>query len=202
MVFNQSLTSLLATSGVLAMVIGLAVKDIIANVFAGVILNVEKPFKVGDYIKINNIVGQVKDISWRTTHIASTDGHMVSMANGKVSEALTENFSQAPFGVTFTSTLYVVPEADPVLVKEIINEALAKSRYIKQEPPECAPNVRYKGVNTDGQACYDFSYYVSIRPKKSSAVEEIQLYVRKKFAELGIPIVAPKSVQYETARLS
>jgi branched-chain amino acid transport system substrate-binding protein len=52
-VFNQSPTSLLATSGILAMVIGMAIKDVIANVFSGVILNFERHFTVGDKIKIN-----------------------------------------------------------------------------------------------------------------------------------------------------
>jgi len=192
-VFNQTLTSLLATSGVLAMVVGLAIQANIANVFSGIILNIERPFKVGDYVKINNILGKVLDITWRTTRIESNDGQNVSLANSKVSEALMENFSEIPHGLTAETNFYTRPEADPAQVLPIINEALARAKYVvAKDDPLYEPMVRYKGVvNINGHWVGHFAagYRVAILPKKSRAREEIWTYVRNKFVEHGIALV-------------
>jgi small-conductance mechanosensitive channel/ABC-type branched-subunit amino acid transport system substrate-binding protein len=192
-VFNQPLTSLLATSGVLAMVVGLAIQANIANVFSGIILNVERPFKVGDFIKINNIIGQVTDITWRTTRMESNDGPMVSLANSKVSEAMTENFSNVPHGIAAETRFYAPSDVDPAQVLEIINEAVAKSSQIVcKTSPGYDPMVRYRGVvNLNGRWVGEYSagYRVAILPKKGRAREELWRHVREKFLERKIPLI-------------
>lgn len=191
-VLNETLTSLLATSGVLAMVIGFAVQSNIANVFSGIILNIERPFRVGDFIKVNNVVGQVKDITWRTTRIEASDGQLVSLANSKVSEALMENYSQVPHGIVAETHFYTSPEGDPEVIVAIINEAVAQSGAIiyKDEPPY-DPTARFRGVeNVNGYwvGHYSVGYRVAILPKKSAAREQLWTYVRQKFLERGIPL--------------
>jgi small-conductance mechanosensitive channel len=192
-VFNQPLTSLLATSGVLAMVVGLAIQANIANVFSGIILNVERPFKVGDFIKINNIIGQVTDITWRTTRMESNDGPMVSLANSKVSEAMTENFSNVPHGIAAETRFYAPSDVDPALVLEIINEAVAKSTQIVcKDAPGYDPMVRYRGVvNLNGRWVGEYSagYRVAILPKKGRVREELWRHVRDRFIERKIPLI-------------
>lgn len=191
-VFNETLTSLLATSGVLAMVIGFAIQSNIANVFSGIILNIERPFRVGDYIKINHIVGQVKDITWRTTRIEASDGQTVSLANSKVSEALMENYSQTPNGMAGETHFYISPDSDPSVVVPIFKEAInhAKAIMYKNEPPN-DPSVRYRGIeNVNGYwvAHYVIGYRVAIIPKKSAAKEQLWLYVRDQFMAKGIAL--------------
>jgi potassium-dependent mechanosensitive channel len=192
-VFDKTLTSLLATSGVLAMVIGLAIQSNIANVFSGIILNIERPFKVGDYIKINNLLGQVKDITWRTTRIESNDGQTLIMGNSKVSEAFMENYSEVPHGIAAETNIYTSPEADPEEVLAIIREAVAQSKaIIGKDDPMYAPEPRFKGiVNITGHwvAHYSIGYRVKILPKKSQAKEQLWSYVRQKFIEHGIALV-------------
>lgn len=192
-VLNQTLTSLLATSSVLALVVGVAIQSNIANVFSGIILNIERPFKVGDYIKINNVIGQVKDITWRTIRLESNDGPLVIMANSKVSEAFMENYSEVPHGITAETQIYAPAGTDPKTVLAIIGEAVEKSRAVayKQEPGY-EPSVRYKGVvSVNGQwvSSYVAGYRVKILPKKATAREEIWNHVRERFEAEGIPLV-------------
>jgi potassium efflux system protein len=192
-VFYQTLTSLLATSGGLALIIGLAIQSNIANVFSGIILNIERPFKVGDYIKINNMLGQVKDITWRTTRIESNDGQTLIMGNSKVSEAFMENYSEVPHGIAAETNIYTSPEADPEEVLAIIREAVAQSKaIIGKDDPMYAPEPRFKGiVNITGHwvAHYSIGYRVKILPKKSQAREQLWSFVRQKFIEHGIALV-------------
>lgn len=191
-VLNQTLTSLLATSGVLAMIIGFAVQANIANIFSGIILNIERPFRVGDFIKINNVMGEVKDITWRTIRVEASDGQMVSLANSKVSEAFMENFSVAPNGIAGETMIYTPAEVAPDLVVPIIREAIAEAKaIIGKDDPRLEPNVRYKGIiNLNGQwvASYSASYRVKSSNKKGAAAEQVWSHVRGRFVEQGIPL--------------
>lgn len=192
-VMGQTLTSLLATSGVFAMIIGFAIQANIANIFSGIILNIERPFQVGDFIKINNVIGQVRDITWRTVRVESNDGPMVSLANSKVSEAFMENYSIVPHGMIAETLFYTPPEQDPEPVLKIINDGIAANKsIICKDDPMYEPMARFKGViNVNGQwvACFSAGYRVKILPKKSKAKEDLWNFVRAKFIEQGIPLV-------------
>ncbi|MDP1526513.1 MAG: mechanosensitive ion channel [Rhodocyclaceae bacterium] len=201
-VFGQTLTSLLATSGVLAMVIGFAIQSNIANVFSGIILNIERPFKVGDYIRINNIIGCVTDITWRTTRIEANAGQSVILANSKVSESLMENLSEVPHGIMAETDFYAAPDASPEIVLPIITEAVAQAKsIICKEEPGFEPMVRYRGiVNLNGQWVAHFSvgYRVAILPKKSKAREELWTFVRQQFIEQGLALAPTEGRPWPT----
>ncbi|MEN9314590.1 MAG: hypothetical protein RIS35_983 [Pseudomonadota bacterium] len=203
-VFNDTLTSLLATSGVVAMIVGLAVQANIANVFSGIILNIERPFKVGDFVKLNNIVGQVKDITWRTTRIQSVDGPMVYLANSKVSESLIENHSTLEHGLAAETVFHAAPEADPERVLAILREAVDHAPSIAfRDVPGCEPGVRYRGiVSVEGRwvAAYAVGYRVKTPPKRSAAREELWTHVRDAFLREGIAL-APAPGTVETAAI-
>ena len=191
-VFNQTLTSLLATSGVLVMVVGLAIQSNIANVFSGIVLNIERPFRVGDYIKINTTLGQVIDITWRTTRIESNDGQLICLANSKVAEAEMQNFSTTPHGIAAETIFHLNPDIDPAIVLEIITKATVNSKAIAfKDDPMYEPMVRFKGMVCDNGywvAEYAAGYRVKILPKKSKAKEELWNSVRAEFKEQGIEL--------------
>jgi small-conductance mechanosensitive channel len=190
-VFNQTLTSLLATSGLMAMVIGLAVQANIANVFSGIVLNIERPFRVGDSIKINNIVGKVIDITWRTTRIESSEGQLVCLANSKVSEAEMQNFTAAPNGFSAEAVFHFNPDTDPALVLDILKRAVAASTIITLDDPNGKPSVRFRGIvcnNGYWAAEYAVGYRVKSGGGKAAAKEELWIYVRRQFMEQGLDL--------------
>jgi len=199
-VLNETLTSLLATSGVLAMIIGFAVQANIADIFSGIVLNIERPFKVGDYIKINDVIGQVKDITWRTIRIESNEGPLVSLANSKVSESFMENYSIVPHGIAVESMFYAPTNVEPTLVVEIITAAVANSKQIVcKDMPKYNPKVHYQGVvNHNGQWVAGFlvDYRVRIWPKRAAALEELSSFVREKFNEHKIPLLPAENVSF------
>ncbi len=93
-VFEQSLSSLLATSGVLAMIIGLAVQGNVANIFSGILISIEKPFGIGDWIKINEFNNvKIIDMTWRTMRVQDLLNNTISIPNGKVADSQVVNYS-------------------------------------------------------------------------------------------------------------
>lgn len=125
-VLHQELTSLLATSGLLAMVIGLAIQANIANVFSGIILNLERPFNVGDIIKVGDETeAEVTDISWRTTRAVDADEKLHCIPNAKATEDNIVRICKST-GETYyiSENVYVPTSYSPELVNAAILRAI------------------------------------------------------------------------------
>lgn len=75
---------LIAGLGITSIAIGFALKDILQNFFAGILLLWQKPFRVGDQVKIKDFEGTVEEISIRSTQLRTYDGEQVVLPNGDV----------------------------------------------------------------------------------------------------------------------
>ena len=82
--FGGITKSIMGTAGVSAIVIGFAFKDIGENFLAGVILAFNRPFRLGDTIKSNDVEGNIVEMSLRDTHIKTFDGKDVYVPNGQI----------------------------------------------------------------------------------------------------------------------
>ncbi len=97
-VFNQDLTFLWAASGVAGLVLGMALRELLQDVFAGIALNIDRATRIGDWIQIHRsgdkeIIGQLTEISWRTTRIKNLLDDIISFPNSKFSSYTISNFS-------------------------------------------------------------------------------------------------------------
>ena len=92
--FNAALESLLFGAGLLGIVIGFAAKDMLGNVLAGIMLFFDKPFKIGDTIKMGDMFGKVIDIGLRSTKIKTFDNRYVTIPNGMADSNIIENLSK------------------------------------------------------------------------------------------------------------
>lgn len=124
-VFEQPLTGVLATSGVLVMVIGLAVQINIANIFSGLAINMEQPFRVGDWVTIDDIeTGQVIDITWRTTRLRTPLGNIISIPNSTASDKVVQNYNYPNHNYWMRYTVHVDPSHPPEQVKGLLERAV------------------------------------------------------------------------------
>ena len=191
-VMGQTLTSVLATSGVLAMIIGLAVQANISNVFSGIVLNLERPFKIGDYVSIGNTVGQIKDITWRTIRIR-VDGHTVSLPNGKVSEAEVHTYSIGRAANTGL-VVHVDPQYAPERVTKLLRECMAATKEIVAPgspdlDSDSETSVYFAGIeNASGfwVARYNLRFSVRHMGRLKHARNELWQRVWSAFASEGI----------------
>lgn len=90
--FGYRLSGIVATSAVLSAIIGFALQDMLSNIIAGVALQVEKPFKVGDWVLLDERAGKVLSMSWRATRILDIDGNSIVIPNSAVSKANILNY--------------------------------------------------------------------------------------------------------------
>jgi small-conductance mechanosensitive channel len=94
-VFKEPVSTLLATSGVLAIVLGLALQNTLGDVLSGLAINIERPFAAGDWITLaDQASGQVMQVNWRATRLKTWSHDMVVIPNSVVSKAIVTNHSR------------------------------------------------------------------------------------------------------------
>ncbi len=83
---------LIATSAVTSLVLGLALQPILANFFAGLVISLEKPFRLNDWIKVGDQEGRVVAITWRTTHLRTRENDNILIPNSKLADERVLNY--------------------------------------------------------------------------------------------------------------
>jgi small-conductance mechanosensitive channel len=89
---NVDVTPLVATSAVTSLVLGLALQPILSNFFAGLVISVERPFRINDWIRVGEQEGRVVAITWRTTHLRTRDNDNLVIPNGKLADERVLNY--------------------------------------------------------------------------------------------------------------
>src|ERR1700723_313303 len=84
LVFDQPATGLITVSSVLIAVIGFALRNVIGDLFSGIALGVEHPYRIGDWIETTQSSGKVSEITWRSTRLVDRNGYLIIVPNGIV----------------------------------------------------------------------------------------------------------------------
>ena len=126
---------LLATSGIVAIVLGLAMQNSLADVFAGIAVGIEAPFQVGDRISLGkNLEGQVVEMNWRSVRI-QTDGADIAIVPNSVVSKLEIINRSFPNGTRSESVrLWCPPTADSDRVIAVLNEAILLCPSVLESP--------------------------------------------------------------------
>lgn len=90
--FGISLAGIGITAAVATGVIGFALQDTLSSVIAGISISIEKPFQVGDWVKVSALEGEVDQISWRTTRIKTFQGDYVVVPNYSIAKTEIINY--------------------------------------------------------------------------------------------------------------
>ncbi len=117
--------------------IGFALKDLLSNFIAGIMILTQKKFKIGDKIKLGDILGTITEIETRTTQIKSFDGTMLIIPNAQMITAVIENFSANPM----RRIPFDVGVAYDTPLQEAVQLAIASVKQHPKVMPEPATNV-------------------------------------------------------------
>jgi small-conductance mechanosensitive channel len=93
-VLHVPVGGLIATSGAMAIVIGLAVQSTLSDVFSGLVINTTEPYQPGDWISVDGVEGKVVEMNWRATHILNAQGNTVVVPNNVAAKAKITNVSR------------------------------------------------------------------------------------------------------------
>ncbi len=120
--FNVNVTPLIAGAGIIGIAIALAAQDLFSNFFGGAVIITDQPFKVGDRVLINDILGDVIHIGPRSTRIITLDSDIVTMPNNKIATSVVRNYSLPNPQVRIQIPVSVSSSNDITQVKRILLE--------------------------------------------------------------------------------
>ncbi|QRO03050.1 mechanosensitive ion channel [Archangium violaceum] len=185
--FDVDLTSLLATSAILSVMLGLALQDTLGNLFAGLSLQLERPFQVGDWVTIRDITGRVVQIAWRATRIETGRKEIVTLPNNICSKEAVKNYSRAAQPVGADVYFHAPYDRAPNEVKEAVLEALEHVPLVLREPQ---PICRTWGFDEVGIR-YQIRYFVEDFGQADWVMEEIYTRLWYRFRREGIELPYP-----------
>jgi len=147
-VYDEPVTVILASSGAIAFVIGLAAQPTVQEIFAGLSLNTTKSLRMGDFVEIDGIYGEVYEINWRSVSIKSPNtGSLYIFPNSAVAGKTILNFSEPNDLFKYWIIFYIDFASSPELAISTIAEELENSRYVSRDPK---PDFNILGFKTTG----------------------------------------------------
>jgi len=181
-VLNAPISGLIAGSSVLAAVIGLAVTRMIADVFSGVALSVERAYNLGDWLEIemrsrpgSSTVGKVVEINWRATRLQTKADEIVVIPNSELARTKFINFSAPERHYRAEVQVPLSHAVSPDRAKRILMASLLNTPGVMKEPQ---PEITLKKFEQRG-VVWCLWFWVSDYSKNSQVTKAVQENVLK-----------------------
>ncbi|HIP31744.1 MAG TPA: mechanosensitive ion channel family protein [Crocinitomicaceae bacterium] len=185
--------ALIAGLGIGGIALAFAAQDTIKNIFGGIMVFLDKPFKMKDRIKINGWDGEVEEIGVRSTRLRTLEGRLVTIPNGQFSDHAIENVTLEPsrkvkisLGLTYETTPDQMERAMELLKEIAISN----------------PNVEDKDIFISFNSWGDFSmgilfiYFMKKDEDIFTTQSEMNMEILKRFNGEGLEFAYPTSVVY------
>ncbi len=137
-IFSLELTPLLATSAAFSVILGFALQDTLGNLFAGISLQVDRAYDIGDWIEINNgsvkTTGQVKEITWRATVLVGWTDETITLPNRTLANSQLSNYSLGDKPIIRSLMFRVRYGTDLTLAKQCLLESIKGIKSVRSWP--------------------------------------------------------------------
>ncbi|PZU98836.1 MAG: small-conductance mechanosensitive channel [Pseudanabaena sp.] len=156
-VWQADLAGLVTALGVSSIVIGLALQDTLGSVMSGIALLFERPFSVGDWLKVGDVIGQVIDINWRAVRLQTFDLEMVIIPHKLIGNEVIRNFSQ-PIAIHSERIRHGFSYNDPPnLAKHVLLTTALETQGILKEPEPQIFTISYD----DFAITYEVKFFIN-----------------------------------------
>jgi small-conductance mechanosensitive channel len=190
--FEVDVTAWLASAGILGIAVGFAAKDTLANLFSGIFIVADTPYKLGDFIILSSGErGRVTDIGIRSTRLLTRDDVEITVPNAAIGNAKIVNESGGPFEKERVRiAVGVAYGTDIDHLRDILLDEAVKSKYLTDDP---APKVRFMAF---GASALEFQLrgWVDEPVLRGRAIDELNTALYKRLSVEGIQIPFPQHV--------
>ena len=185
-----NVTAWIASAGILSVVLGFAAKDTLGNLFAGVFIMADSPYKEGDYINLDTGErGYVNDIGIRSTRIQTRDDIEITIPNSVIANSKIINESGGPNEkVRIRITVDVAYGTDLEIVKKILFNIAETSDNVCSDPE---PRVRFREFGESGLR-FQLSSWIEKPELRGRVIDELSTKIYNTFRKENIEIPFPQ----------
>ena len=187
-VLEVTMTSLAATSGVLALMFAIASKVDISNIMAGLGISFSGVFKLGDWVKIGDVEGKVVEMTPRSTKVLTFNSSIINIPNTTVSSAIIENYTHPDPAFRLIIRIEIVPVYRFEKVEKVLLDAVTSSENILDQP---APSVMFKGQG-DSSQIFEINFSIDDYSKKATLWQATWRRVWRHLEQANITLATPQ----------
>ncbi len=192
---GYSISGLLASLGIGGLAVALAAKDTLSNIFGSLMIILDRPFHIGDWVKAGDLEGTVEEVGFRSTKIRTFAKTLISVPNNKVADMAIDNFSRMPkrriklsVGVTYETT--------PAQMRE----AVSQIRQMLKSHPAINQDFMLVHFTDFGDSSLDILIYcfttTTVWGQYLEAREDVSLKIMEILENLAIEIAFPSRTLY------
>lgn len=158
-IYGINTSALITSLGVVGLVGGLALQDILKDFLAGIAIITENQYEIGDIVTINGFKGEVLSLGIKTTKIKSYDGDVKFISNGSITEVINHTITNS-LAIINLSISY---DEDADKVEKVLNNLFKK---LSTEIPELTDEIKLLGIEDLGKSAIIFKIIAETKPMK------------------------------------
>jgi small-conductance mechanosensitive channel len=171
--YHETIPGLLAGSGIAAVILGIAMQDMLGNIIAGLAVEFGKPFKAGDWLTVDKYTAEVMEVNWRSTRLRTNDHISLEIPNSQM-------VKQPIINLTFPTRMHAMRvrvgveySSPPNLVKEVLMDAALGAKSVLKNPHPKIFLVEFG----DSAVIYEIKFYFEDHMLYNEIVDNIQTNV-------------------------
>lgn len=177
LIIKPTARNFLALFGAAGLAIGFAFKDYVSGLIAGVVALYEHPYRPGDWVKINDIYGEVESMGLRSLRLVTPDDTIVTVPHSKIWDSLIQNANDGKRDHQCIAEFYLHPAHDAALARRKLIDVALTSPYLQlkravavvvAEKP-WGTQYRLKAYPIDGRDEFQFTSDLTVRGKAALA---------------------------------
>ncbi len=193
LVWDIDATGWLASAGVLGIVIGLAAKDSLANLFAGIFILADAPYRLGDYVVLDQgLRGKVTNIGIRSTRVLTLDDIEITVPNSIIGNSTIVNETAGPQKTRHRAAVSCAYGSDIDQVREVLLRSAADVEHVATNPE---PVVRFRSFGDSGLN-FELLFWISDGRYRGVVIDQLNERIYKAFAQAKIQIPFPQRDVY------
>jgi len=185
---DVNLAGLITTSAALTVVIGLAAQTTLGNFFSGLVLQMEHPFSIGDWITYGSHTGRVVGITWKSTRIITRDNVLIYLPNNELSNGILVNFSQPDPRVVCRMRIGLEYGAPPNKIRQVILDVVKQHPHVLSNPRPQVRLISFDDFSISYEILFWYENYIRDPQIKADLNNQIWYALRRNGINIPFPI--------------
>ena len=193
---DKPITAIITGLGVGGLAVALAAQETIKNFFGSLVIFADKPFELGERIKVGGHDGTIEDVGFRSTRLRTLDGHQVTIPNGELANLMIQNIGKRPF-IKRVMNVTITYDTPPEKVEEalaILRAILDNHEGMEEEFPPRVFFNEYNDCSLNILAIY--WYHPPAYWDFLAHAEKVNMELLKRYNDSGIEFAFPTHTVY------